>query len=73
MNWVAGRSGYTVTQSMQLKRNEQIKSMRIAYTVVSKDSTGNNTSYILISRNNALTDTEPCACSEGAPCLLRRS
>ena len=38
-----GRFGYTETQAMQLNRNEQIKSMRIAYTVVTKDSTEDNT------------------------------
>lgn len=36
---VVGRSNYTGTRSMQLKRNEQIKSMRITYSVVSKDQT----------------------------------
>lgn len=44
MNWViVGRFSYTGTQSMQLKRNEKIKSIQITYTVVTKDSTGDNT------------------------------
>lgn len=37
---VVVRSCYNWTHSMQLKRNELMKSMRITYTVVSKDSTG---------------------------------
>lgn len=40
---VAVRSRFTWTRSMQLKRNEGIKSMRIAYTVVTKASAGDNT------------------------------
>ena len=40
---VAARSSFTWMQSMQLKINDEIKSMWITYTVVTKASTGDNT------------------------------
>lgn len=40
---VVRRSSYTGTLPAQLKRNEKIKSMQITYTVVTKDTTGDNT------------------------------
>lgn len=41
------RYNYTVKQTLQLKRNEQTKSIQIIYTVVTKESTKDNTGLYL--------------------------